>query len=75
MPKGTLCQVNSQFKIGIPPDTVYNILIDPANKRVFKNIEVFSITSFNLLVDIFPNSSYYSVGLMTPEELAEGQKI
>ncbi|CAM6041968.1 unnamed protein product [Sphagnum compactum] len=39
VPQGAFCQVNSVFKIGIPPDAVYNILIDPGNKRVFKNIQ------------------------------------
>lgn len=40
VPKGTFCEVHSQFRIGIPPDAVWNILIDPGNKRVFKNIQV-----------------------------------
>jgi hypothetical protein len=40
VPKGAFCEVYSQFRIGIPPDAVWNILIDPGNKRVFKNIQV-----------------------------------
>ncbi|KAG0604437.1 hypothetical protein M758_10G172200 [Ceratodon purpureus] len=39
VPKEAFCEVNSQFKIGLPPDAVWNILIDPGNKRVFKNIQ------------------------------------
>jgi len=35
VPKDAFCQVNSQFKIGIPPDVVYDIITDPGNKRVF----------------------------------------
>ncbi|KAI5064821.1 hypothetical protein GOP47_0019516 [Adiantum capillus-veneris] len=38
-PKGTLCNIESTFQIGIPPDAVYDIVIDPENKRVFKNIK------------------------------------
>jgi hypothetical protein len=45
VPQGAFCQVNSEFKIGIPPDAVYNILIDPGNKRVFKNIQVITWSS------------------------------
>lgn len=40
VPKDAFCQVNSQFKIGIPPDAVYDIITDPGNKRVFENIQV-----------------------------------
>lgn len=40
VPKGTLCKFDSRFELGIPPDAVYNILTDPNNKRVFKNIQV-----------------------------------
>lgn len=32
--------------VGLPPDAVYNIVIDPDNKKVFKNIKVSYITSF-----------------------------
>ncbi|KAG0561944.1 hypothetical protein KC19_9G105000 [Ceratodon purpureus] len=39
VPKGTLCKFDSRFELGIPPDAVYNILTDPNNKRVFKNIQ------------------------------------
>ncbi|CAK9199054.1 unnamed protein product [Sphagnum troendelagicum] len=43
VPKDAFCQVNSQFKIGIPPDVVYDIITDPGNKHVFENIqEVYS---------------------------------
>ncbi|KAJ7570126.1 hypothetical protein O6H91_01G107400 [Diphasiastrum complanatum] len=39
VPKGSLCKLDCTFKIGIPPDAVFNIITDPDNKRVFKNIE------------------------------------
>lgn len=38
-PKGTLCNIESTFQTGIPPDAVYDIVTDPENKRVFKNIK------------------------------------
>lgn len=40
VPQGSLCNLNLKFKAGLPPDAVYNIIIDPENKRVFKNIKV-----------------------------------
>ena len=40
VPEGSLCNLNLRFKAGLPPDAVYNIIIDPENKRVFKNIKV-----------------------------------
>ncbi|KAL5201540.1 hypothetical protein ABZP36_035894 [Zizania latifolia] len=39
VPEGSLCNLNLKFKAGLPPDAVYNIIIDPENKRVFKNIK------------------------------------
>ncbi|XP_006661122.1 uncharacterized protein LOC102713573 [Oryza brachyantha] len=39
VPQGSLCNLNLKFKAGLPPDAVYNIIIDPENKRVFKNIK------------------------------------
>ena len=29
-----------EVDVGLPPDAVYNIVIDPDNRRVFKNIKV-----------------------------------
>lgn len=43
VPKEAFCELRSQFKIGLPPHAVWNILIDPGNKRVFKNIKVNSM--------------------------------
>ncbi|VAI17458.1 unnamed protein product [Triticum turgidum subsp. durum] len=40
VPQGSLCNLNLRFQAGLPPDAVYNIIIDPENKRVFKNIKV-----------------------------------
>lgn len=40
VPEGSLCQLNSIFKVGLPPEAVFDILSDPGNKRVFKNIKV-----------------------------------
>ncbi|GMY06621.1 hypothetical protein FCV25MIE_01860 [Fagus crenata] len=38
-PKGSLCNLNVKVDIGLPPDAVNNIVTDPDNKRVFKNIK------------------------------------
>lgn len=43
VPKGSLCDLNLRVKVGLPPDAVFNIIIDPENKRVFKNIKVYSL--------------------------------
>lgn len=40
VPKGSLCNLRVKFNVGLPPDAIYNIVIDPENKRVFKNIKV-----------------------------------
>lgn len=40
IPKGSLCNLKAKFKAGLPPDAIYNIVTDPDNKRVFKNIKV-----------------------------------
>jgi hypothetical protein len=40
VPKGSLCNLNVEVDVGLPPDAVYNIVIDPDNRRVFKNIKV-----------------------------------
>lgn len=40
VPKGSLCNLNLKVDVGLPPDAVYNIVTDPDNKRVFKNIKV-----------------------------------
>lgn len=50
VPEGSLCNLNLRFKAGLPPDAVYNIIIDPENKRVFKNIKV--CTGVPLLIQI-----------------------
>lgn len=49
VPKEAFCELRSQFKIGLPPHAVWNILIDPGNKRVFKNIK--EVTSRKVLED------------------------
>ncbi|KAF7065211.1 hypothetical protein CFC21_071353 [Triticum aestivum] len=49
VPQGSLCNLNLKFKAGLPPDAVYNIIIDPENKRVFKNIK--EVVSRNVLLD------------------------
>lgn len=58
MPKEAFCEVNSQFKIGLPPDAVWNILIDPGNKRVFKNIKV------NCVLLFYPSQSRRGIEIM-----------
>ncbi|KAH1198183.1 hypothetical protein AAZX31_18G128500 [Glycine max] len=49
VPKGSLCNLDVEVDVGLPPDAVYNIVIDPDNRRVFKNIK-FSATQ---LGDVF----------------------
>uniref|UniRef100_A0A0A9CGR3 DUF220 domain-containing protein n=1 Tax=Arundo donax TaxID=35708 RepID=A0A0A9CGR3_ARUDO len=49
VPEGSLCNLNLKFKAGLPPDAVYNIIIDPENKRVFKNIK--EVISRKVLLD------------------------
>ncbi|KAL8150148.1 hypothetical protein V2J09_019956 [Rumex salicifolius] len=39
VPKGSLCNLYVSCELGLPPDAVYNIVIDPDNRRVFKNIK------------------------------------
>ncbi|XP_028557193.1 uncharacterized protein LOC110104916 isoform X3 [Dendrobium catenatum] len=40
VPEGSLCNLNVKCNVGLPPDAVFNIVIDPENKRVFKNIKI-----------------------------------
>lgn len=38
-PKGSFCQIDARFSVALPPEGVYNIITDPNNRRVFKNIK------------------------------------
>ncbi|KAI4384292.1 hypothetical protein MLD38_002467 [Melastoma candidum] len=49
VPKGSFCNLSARVNVGLPPDAVYNIVIDPDNKRVFKNIK--EVISREVLVD------------------------
>lgn len=49
VPKGSLCNLNVKVNIALPPDAVYDIVIDPDNRRVFKNIK--EVISRRVLVD------------------------
>ncbi|KAM5566803.1 hypothetical protein ABKV19_015098 [Rosa sericea] len=49
VPKGSLCNLSVNVNVGLPPDAVYNIVTDPDNKRVFKNIK--EVISRRVLVD------------------------
>ncbi|KAI4314335.1 hypothetical protein L6164_027254 [Bauhinia variegata] len=49
VPKGSFCNLNVEVDVGLPPDAVYDIVIDPDNRRVFKNIK--EVISRNVLVD------------------------
>ncbi|KAL0336144.1 UNVERIFIED_CONTAM: 2-methylene-furan-3-one reductase [Sesamum radiatum] len=49
VPKGSLCNLSLKVDVGLPPDAVYNIVTDPDNKRVFKNIK--EVISRKVLVD------------------------
>ncbi|KAL5723845.1 hypothetical protein ACHQM5_007189 [Ranunculus cassubicifolius] len=48
-PKGSLCNLNVKVKVGLPPDAIFDIVTDPDNKRVFKNIK--EVISRRVLVD------------------------
>lgn len=50
MPKGSLCNLKASVDVGLPPDAVYNIVTDPDNKRVFKNIKVSGTFSRTIVV-------------------------
>ncbi|CAA7014338.1 unnamed protein product [Microthlaspi erraticum] len=49
IPKGSLCNLKASVNVGLPPDAVYNIVIDPDNRRVFKNIK--EVMSRKVVVD------------------------
>ncbi|XP_071706385.1 uncharacterized protein [Rutidosis leptorrhynchoides] len=49
VPKGSLCQLKVKANVGLPPDAIYNIVTDPDNKRVFKNIQ--EVLSRKVLLD------------------------
>lgn len=49
VPKGSLSHLSVKVNVGFPPDAVYNIVTDPDNKRVFKNIQ--EVISRRVLVD------------------------
>ncbi|XP_074579313.1 uncharacterized protein LOC141835834 [Curcuma longa] len=49
VPKGSLCNLNVKFNVGLPPDAIFNIVTDPDNKRVFKNIK--EVISRKVLLD------------------------
>lgn len=50
VPKGSLCQLNVKTHVGLPPDAIFNIVIDPDNRRVFKNIQVGDWNMFYMLL-------------------------
>lgn len=39
-PKGSFCRIDARFSVALDPEGVYNIITDPNNRRVFKNIQV-----------------------------------
>lgn len=49
VPKGSLSHLNLNVNVGLPPDALYDIVTDPDNKRVFKNIK--EVISRKVLVD------------------------
>ncbi|XP_017225549.1 uncharacterized protein LOC108201771 [Daucus carota subsp. sativus] len=49
VPKGSLSHLNLDVNVGLPPDALFNIVTDPDNKRVFKNIK--EVISRKVLVD------------------------
>ncbi|XP_038692267.1 uncharacterized protein LOC119990431 isoform X2 [Tripterygium wilfordii] len=49
VPKGSLSLLNVKVNVGLPPDEVYNIVTNPDNKRIFKNIK--EVVSRKVLID------------------------
>ncbi|PIN05593.1 hypothetical protein CDL12_21864 [Handroanthus impetiginosus] len=49
IPIGSLSHLSLRVDVGLPPDAVYNIVTDPDNQRVFKNIK--EVISREVLVD------------------------
>ncbi|KAL4586933.1 hypothetical protein LXL04_011581 [Taraxacum kok-saghyz] len=49
VPKGSFCQLKVDVNVGLPPDAIYNIVTDPDNKKVFKNIQ--EVLSRKVLLD------------------------
>ncbi|XP_039072094.1 uncharacterized protein LOC120219348 isoform X2 [Hibiscus syriacus] len=47
--KGSLCHLKAAVDVGFPPDAVYNIVTDPDNRRVFKNVK--EVVSRKVLID------------------------
>lgn len=39
-PKGSFCTIHTRFAAALDPDGVYDIVTDPNNYRVFRNIKV-----------------------------------
>ncbi|KAL6581418.1 hypothetical protein OROMI_007341 [Orobanche minor] len=60
IPKGSLSYLSLNVDVGLPPDAVYDIVTDPDNKRVFKNIKVNAIEK--LVLDI-PSGSNIEKGI------------
>ncbi|GBG60486.1 hypothetical protein CBR_g5660 [Chara braunii] len=48
-PKGMLCRLDARFALALQPDAVFAIVIDPNNRRVFKNIK--EVKLWNVLED------------------------
>eukprot|EP01018_Ginkgo_biloba_P013737 Gb_24414 [translate_table: standard] len=42
-PKGSFCQIDARFSVPLSPIEVYDIITDPNNRRVFKNIKVTTV--------------------------------
>ncbi|CAI5481876.1 unnamed protein product [Closterium sp. Yama58-4] len=40
MGSGAVCQLDSTATVALPPDAVFNVIRDPNNRRVFKNVKV-----------------------------------
>lgn len=55
-PKGSFCTIDTRFAVALDPDGVFDILADPNNHRVFKNIKVWTaLIICSTLLDYFLN--------------------
>lgn len=61
VPKGSLCNLNVKVNVGLPPDAVYNIVTDPDNRRVFKNIKVHCIFYSTISFGAWSVSPHYVI--------------
>ncbi|CAI7827626.1 unnamed protein product [Closterium sp. NIES-54] len=56
MGSGAVCQLDCTATVALPPDAVFNVVRDPHNRRVFKNVKVGSVLAASRCRLLFPLS-------------------